>query len=119
MTGSAPAKRLFIKTYGCQMNVYDSERMADVLAPLGYGMTDSPEDARRLADWAGDRRDAVNVNLIRFNPHEGCAYADPEDPAVEAFAHRLKAEGCFVTVRRSRGRDAEGACGQLARRTPP
>ncbi|MBI4185181.1 MAG: tRNA (N6-isopentenyl adenosine(37)-C2)-methylthiotransferase MiaB [Proteobacteria bacterium] len=30
------AKRLFIKTYGCQMNVYDSARMADVLAPLGY-----------------------------------------------------------------------------------
>ena len=40
-----PTKRLFIKTYGCQMNVYDSERMADVLAPLGYGMTDSPEGA--------------------------------------------------------------------------
>ena len=30
------AKKLFIKTYGCQMNVYDSARMADVLAPLGY-----------------------------------------------------------------------------------
>ena len=45
MTPAAPPKRLFIKTYGCQMNVYDSERMADVLAPLGYGMTDTPEDA--------------------------------------------------------------------------
>jgi tRNA-2-methylthio-N6-dimethylallyladenosine synthase len=42
---SAPTKRLYIKTYGCQMNVYDSERMADVLAPLGYGMTDEPQDA--------------------------------------------------------------------------
>jgi tRNA-2-methylthio-N6-dimethylallyladenosine synthase len=30
------AKKLHIKTYGCQMNVYDSDRMADVLAPLGY-----------------------------------------------------------------------------------
>src|SRR4051812_11489283 len=40
-----PAKRVFIKTYGCQMNVYDSERMADVLAPLGYGMAQSAEDA--------------------------------------------------------------------------
>jgi tRNA-2-methylthio-N6-dimethylallyladenosine synthase len=39
------AKRLFIKTYGCQMNVYDSERMADVLRPLGYGVTDRVEDA--------------------------------------------------------------------------
>ncbi len=29
-------KKLFIKTYGCQMNVYDSARMADLLAPLGY-----------------------------------------------------------------------------------
>ena len=39
------AKKLFIKTYGCQMNVYDSARMADVLAPLGYGATDAPEAA--------------------------------------------------------------------------
>jgi len=39
---TAPLKRLYIKTYGCQMNVYDSDRMADVLTPLGYGMTDSP-----------------------------------------------------------------------------
>ena len=38
-------KRLFIKTYGCQMNVYDSARMADVLAPLGYAPGDSAEDA--------------------------------------------------------------------------
>jgi tRNA-2-methylthio-N6-dimethylallyladenosine synthase len=41
----APPKRLFIKTYGCQMNVYDSERMADVLRPLGYAPTDTAEDA--------------------------------------------------------------------------
>jgi tRNA-2-methylthio-N6-dimethylallyladenosine synthase len=45
MTVPAPTKRLFIKTYGCQMNVYDSERMADVLAPLGYAMTDTPDGA--------------------------------------------------------------------------
>ena len=38
-------KRLFIKTYGCQMNVYDSERMADVLRPLGYAVTEQPDDA--------------------------------------------------------------------------
>ena len=45
MPSPAPAKRLFVKTYGCQMNVYDSERMADVLAPLGYVTTATPDDA--------------------------------------------------------------------------
>ena len=39
------AKRVYIKTYGCQMNVYDSGRMADLLAPLGYIATSKPEDA--------------------------------------------------------------------------
>src|SRR5205814_3014495 len=34
-------KRLFIKTYGCQMNVYDSARMADLMAPLGYTLAAS------------------------------------------------------------------------------
>jgi tRNA-2-methylthio-N6-dimethylallyladenosine synthase len=38
-------KKLYIKTYGCQMNVYDGARMADVLAPLGYAPTATPEDA--------------------------------------------------------------------------
>ncbi len=42
---SANIKTLFIKTYGCQMNVYDSERMRDVLAPVGYAPVDSPEGA--------------------------------------------------------------------------
>ncbi len=38
-------KKLFIKTHGCQMNFYDSERMADLLKPLGYEIDDNPEDA--------------------------------------------------------------------------
>lgn len=38
-------KRLHMITWGCQMNVYDSGRMADVLAPLGYGPADRPDDA--------------------------------------------------------------------------
>ncbi|HXV23390.1 MAG TPA: tRNA (N6-isopentenyl adenosine(37)-C2)-methylthiotransferase MiaB [Alphaproteobacteria bacterium] len=38
-------KRLYIKTYGCQMNVYDSARMADLLTPLGYAMAETPEGA--------------------------------------------------------------------------
>ncbi|HEY1637615.1 MAG TPA: tRNA (N6-isopentenyl adenosine(37)-C2)-methylthiotransferase MiaB [Rhizomicrobium sp.] len=38
-------KKLFVKTYGCQMNVYDSARIADLLAPLGYSAAASAEEA--------------------------------------------------------------------------
>jgi tRNA-2-methylthio-N6-dimethylallyladenosine synthase len=38
-------RKLYIKTYGCQMNVYDSERMAEALAGQGYVATDTPDDA--------------------------------------------------------------------------
>src|SRR5690606_6781634 len=38
-------KKLFVKTYGCQMNAYDSAKMADLLAPLGYAQADAPEGA--------------------------------------------------------------------------
>ncbi|WP_041793836.1 tRNA (N6-isopentenyl adenosine(37)-C2)-methylthiotransferase MiaB [Micavibrio aeruginosavorus] len=44
MTENA-TKKLFIKTWGCQMNVYDSHRMADILHPLGYRAVDTPDDA--------------------------------------------------------------------------
>jgi tRNA-2-methylthio-N6-dimethylallyladenosine synthase len=52
------AKKLFIRTYGCQMNVYDSSRMADVLAPLGYEAADAPDDA-----------DMVIVNTCHIREH--------------------------------------------------
>ena len=38
-------KALYVKTYGCQMNVYDSARMADLLAPLGYAQAETPDGA--------------------------------------------------------------------------
>ena len=41
----ADPKKLFIKTYGCQMNVYDSERMAEAMSADGYVMTDTAEAA--------------------------------------------------------------------------
>ena len=44
-TGDDRDRKVFIKTYGCQMNVYDSQRMADALAADGYAATERMEDA--------------------------------------------------------------------------
>ena len=80
-------KRVYIKTYGCQMNVYDSERMADVLRPLGYGMTDNPEDADLVVLNDGDpRRQAVEAWLERWRLTllEDAYEADDEDATVRA-----------------------------------
>src|SRR5215218_7838354 len=38
-------RKLFVKSYGCQMNVYDSHRMADLMAPEGFVETGTPDDA--------------------------------------------------------------------------
>ena len=52
LTGQKPIpksnKYMFIKTYGCQMNVYDSDRMFELLQPLGYKKTDNPAQADLL-----------------------------------------------------------------------
>ena len=45
LASNTNTKKVFIKTYGCQMNIYDSERMADVLAPIGYAPTQEPNHA--------------------------------------------------------------------------
>ena len=43
--GTSAARKVFVKTYGCQMNVYDSQRMTDALAADGYAETDRVEAA--------------------------------------------------------------------------
>lgn len=45
MPNAAACRKVHIKTWGCQMNAYDSRRMEDVLAPLGYTPTDAPDEA--------------------------------------------------------------------------
>ena len=77
------------------------------------GVTDSLEDGRRLADYA--RRFPSKVNLIPFNPHEGSGFEPPDEARIQALCDLLSRAGLTVSVRRSRGQDVAGACGQLVR----
>jgi 23S rRNA (adenine2503-C2)-methyltransferase len=77
------------------------------------GENDTLDDADRLAEWLGDLRPSLNLNLIRMNEHPAAPFKQPPEASLQAFLDRLKAKGCFVTVRKSRGRDVQGACGQL------
>ena len=80
------------------------------------GVNDTLEDADRLAAWLGDLRRRHNVNLIPMNEHVHAPFREPTEERLQAFARRLHEHGCFITVRRSRSRDVQGACGQLVRR---
>ena len=80
------------------------------------GVNDTLDDADRLAAWLGDLRGRHNVNLIPMNEHPDAPFREPSEERLQAFAARLHRHGCFITVRRSRSRDVQGACGQLARR---
>ena len=82
------------------------------------GVTDSLEDGRRLADFA--RRFPSKVNLIPFNLHEaetvvGSGFEPPSEARIDELCGLLSRQGTTVSVRRSRGQDIAGACGQLAR----
>ena len=81
------------------------------------GVTDSQEDGRRLAAFA--RRFPAKVNLIPFNPHEGSGFEPPEESRIGALCRLLSDSDLPVSVRRSRGQDVAGACGQLVRDGQP
>jgi len=78
------------------------------------GVNDQPEHARALAALCSDMR--ANVNLIRYNPVTNLPYTRPTAEASQSFLEILRMRGISTHLRRSRGRDIDGACGQLRRR---
>lgn len=77
-------------------------------------VNDDDEQARRLAGIA--RRTRSHVNVIPMNPTPGVRWREPTDEAVRRFMRTLDAEGASATLRDTRGRDADAACGQLMAR---
>ncbi|MFN3876230.1 MAG: 23S rRNA (adenine(2503)-C(2))-methyltransferase RlmN [Flavobacteriales bacterium] len=76
------------------------------------GFNDSLQDAQELVRYASDVR--AKVNLIEYNPIEGGEFGRTEPQAAEAFQRHLLGKGIIARIRRSRGRDIDAACGQLA-----
>ena len=99
------SRKLYIKTYGCQMNVYDSARMADVLAPLGFAPVDQPDDA-----------DMVILNTCHIREKaEDKVFSDLGRIRPLKQARQLAGEGMIIAVAGCVAQ-AEGA--EILRRAP-
>jgi 23S rRNA (adenine2503-C2)-methyltransferase len=77
-------------------------------------VNDSPVQARALARLLAGH--PAKVNLIPFNPYPGAQFQRSSEAAIEAFRDQLIRGGVMATVRRTRGKDIDAACGQLVGR---
>ncbi len=76
---SEAPKKLYIKTYGCQMNVYDSERMAEAMGGQGYEQVDSPEGADMiLLNTCHIREKAAEKVYSELGRYKGLKAANPD-----------------------------------------
>ncbi len=101
-------KKVHIKSYGCQMNVYDSQRMGDLLAPLGYAAASGPEDADliilntcHIREKAAEKVYSELGKLRHLKDHRGRSGSAPVIAVAGCVA---QAEGEEI-VRRAKGVD--------------
>jgi 23S rRNA (adenine2503-C2)-methyltransferase len=94
----------------CRRNAQATRRRVFVEYVMLAGVNDTPEQGRALAELLG--RDHFKVNLIPYNPTG--FYEGSSRERIAAFRHELERGRVPVTVRLTRGRDIEAACGQLA-----
>ena len=73
---------------------------------------DTIEDAKELLEFA--KKVPCKVNIIEYNPIEQADFVNADVDAIDMFKELLEANGVIVNVRRSRGKDIDAACGQLA-----
>ena len=81
-------------------------------AVLLRGVNDSLDDAKALALYC--RQFPVKINIIEYNEVEGSPYRRSPEASRDAFVRFLEGKNMVVNVRRSKGRDIDAACGQLA-----
>lgn len=79
---------------------------------LFYNFNDTLEDAEKLAKIC--RRVPSKVNIIEYNPISNASFTNTDPQTLDKFSQYLEDRGVTVSVRRSRGKDIDAACGQLA-----
>ncbi len=82
---------------------------------LFYDFNDSIEDAEKLLKYAG--KIPCKINIIEYNPISEASFTTATPETIDRFANHLIKGGIPTSVRRSRGKDIDAACGQLANKT--
>ncbi|MCB1531356.1 MAG: tRNA (N6-isopentenyl adenosine(37)-C2)-methylthiotransferase MiaB [Alphaproteobacteria bacterium] len=103
MATNAEKKKLYIKTWGCQMNVYDSHRMADILRPLGYEVAEEPDNADMVilntCHIREKATDKVFSDLGRLRPIKDKSAKDGKKVLFAVAGCVAQAEGDFILER--------------------
>lgn len=103
MTQNTANKKLYIKTWGCQMNVYDTRRMADILRPLGYTEVEQPDDADMIilntCHIREKATDKVFSEIGRLKEHKQAKEAKGEKVLMAVAGCVAQAEGDFILER--------------------
>ncbi len=111
------------------MPINESNSLQSLMEALQYfyKQTDSPitfeyivfndfnddiNDAKELYNFA--KRVPSKINIIEYNPIDNADFKNTKEDKLERFANFLTAKGMNVNIRRSRGKDIDAACGQLA-----
>jgi 23S rRNA (adenine2503-C2)-methyltransferase len=111
------------------MPINDSNSLEDLSEALNYfykktgtrvtleycvinDINDNPEEAEELVRFA--RKIPCKINLIEYNPIDQAEYTSSSIEKLEAFKEYLERNKLIVNIRRSRGKDIDAACGQLA-----
>lgn len=114
------------------MPINEKSNLADLMESLQYwyektnsiitfeyvvwkGINDRPQDIEALVSYC--KRVPSKVNLIEYNPIEDDGFEQADDKVIEQYQHQLERNRIVVNIRRSRGKDIDAACGQLANKT--
>ena len=100
-----------LKACNNYLTVHEDKRYVTIEYILIDGINDSMSHARSLSKILSGL--ACKINLIPFNPFDGCDYKRSNNRNIEAFKKHLFDKGYITTLRITRGDDIDGACGQL------